>query len=379
MVRVALVISNLEFGGTQRQLVELVNASQQLGVHYFIVSMSEATPLARQLSDPDVVRIVHKRSRFDLSVVPRMARLLRNLEVDIAHGFLFDAEIAVRLAGRIAGTSAVIGSERNANYRIKKIQRLAYFLTHGMRDACVANSRAGAVFNARQLGYHSDHYRVVYNGVDTDRFHPLDRDTACEHLGLDTGYRWIGMVGSFKRRKNHSVFLKAARRVLDENPDVAIALAGDTLAGGLHGTDEYKREVMEEIESLDFGRRIKLVGNLQDIENFYAACDLTVLPSLHEGTPNVALESMACGTPVVASDVADNSIVIPHGDAGFIVPVNDVDAMADAMSRMLNKDVLSTMRVHARTRAIEQFGTTAFARAMLDVYEDVLRKAAEAA
>jgi len=59
--------------------------------------------------------------------------------------------------------------------------------------------------------------------------------------------------------------------------------------------------------------------------------------------------------------------------------VNDVDAMADAMSRMLNKDVLSTMRVHARTRAIEQFGTTAFARAMLDVYEDVLRKAAEAA
>jgi len=374
MVRVALVISNLEFGGTQRQLVELVNASQQLDVRYFVVSMSEVISLAGQIADPDVVRIVRKRSRFDLSVVPRMARLLRNLEVDIAHGFLFDAEIAVRLAGRIAGATAVIGSERNANYQIKKVQRLAYRLTHGMRDACVANSRAGAAFNARQIGYPSDHYRVVYNGVDTDRFCPSDRDTACEQLGLDAGYRWIGMVGSFKRRKNHSVFLKAARRVLDENPDVAIALAGDTLAGGLHGTDEYKREVMEEIESLDFGRRIKLVGNLQDIENFYAACDLTVLPSLHEGTPNVALESMACGTPVVASDVADNSIVIPHGDAGFIVPVNDVDAMADAMSRMLNKDVLSTMQVRARAWAIEQFGTAAYARAMLDVYEDVLQK-----
>jgi glycosyltransferase involved in cell wall biosynthesis len=379
MVRVALVISNLEFGGAQRQLVELVNASQQLDVRYFVVSMSEEISLAGQIADPGIVHIVRKRSRFDLSVVPRLARLLRELEVDIVHGFLFDAEIAVRLAGRIAGATAVIGSERNANYRIKKVQRLAYRLTHGMRAACVANSRAGAAFNARQLGYPSDHYRVVYNGVDTDRFCPSDRDTACEQLGLDAGYRWIGMVGSFKRRKNHSVFLKAARRVLDENRDVAIALAGDTLAGGLHGTDEYKREVMEEIESLDFGRRIKLVGNLEDIENFYAACDLTVLPSLHEGTPNVALESMACGTPVVASDVADNRIVIPHGDAGFIVPVNDVNAMADAISRLLNKEVLSTMQVDARAWAKKQFGTTTFARAMLDVYEDVLRRVAEAA
>lgn len=375
MVRVALIISSLEFGGTQRQLIELVNASRQLDVRYFIVSMSGATPLARQLSDPDVVHIVNKNSRFDVSVVPRMAKLLRNLEVDIAHGFLFDAEIAVRLAGRIAGTTAVIGSERNADYRIKKVQRLAYFLTHRLRDSCIANSRAGAVFNAQQLGYDSDHYHVVYNGVDTDRFRPLDRDTACEHLGLDTGYRWIGMVGSFKPQKNHSIFLQAARRVLDEHPDVAIALAGDTLAAGLHGTDEYKREVLGEIENFDFGNRIKLLGNREDIENFYAACDLTVLPSLHEGTPNVALESMACGTPVVASDVADNSIVTPHGKAGLIVPLNDVDGMADAISRLLNEDVLKTMQVRAREWTKEQFGNASFARAMLGVYEEILSKA----
>ena len=182
------------------------------------------------------------------------------------------------------------------------------------------------------------------------------------------------MVGSFKRQKNHTVFLRAAKRVLEYHPDVAIVLAGDTLAAGLHGTDEYKREVLDEIEKLDFGDRIKLLGNREDIENFYAACDLTVLPSLHEGTPNVALESMACGTPVVASNVADNSIVIPDGDAGFIVPLNDVDAMADAISRLLDRDVLKTMRVHAREWAIEQFGSAASAHAMLDVYEDVLEK-----
>lgn len=374
MLRVALIISSLEFGGTQRQLIELVNASKPLDVSYCIVSMSDAIPLAEQLTDPGVVRIIPKKSRFDFSVVPRMAKLLHSLDVDIAHGFLFDAEIATRLAGRSAGVKAVIGSERNADYSIKKVQQLAYTMTRGLRNACIANSQAGAAFNARKLGYPKEHYHVVYNGVDTERFRPLNRNLACERVGLDTSYRWIGMVGSFKPQKNHTIFLQAARRVLADRPDTAIALAGDTLAAGLHGTDEYKREVLAEIERLDFGDRIRLLGNRGDIENFYAACDLTALPSLHEGTPNVALESMSCGTPVVASNIADNSIVIPHGTTGFIVPLNDVDAMADTIARALNPDVLSPMQAAARKWVIARFGTSAFARAMLDVYESILRQ-----
>ncbi|MDH4055887.1 MAG: glycosyltransferase [Gammaproteobacteria bacterium] len=372
MIRVALVISNLEFGGAQRQLVELVNASQNMDVSYCLVAMSDVIPLAGQLFDPDVVRVLNKRSRFDFTVVPRLARLFREQRIDVAHAFLFDAEIATRLAGTMASTGVVVGSERNVNYRIKRIQKIAYRLTHGMRDACIANSIAGARFNARELGYSSDHYRVVYNGVDTARFHPADRSAACELLGLDPAFRWVGMVGSFKRQKNHSVFLRAARRLLDERQDVRVVLVGDTLADGLRGTNEYKREIVSEIERLDFGDRIAMLGNREDIENVYPACDLTVLPSLHEGTPNVALESMACGTPVVASDVSDNSFVIPNGVAGFVVPLNDIDATGAAMLRCLDTETNAMLSEQARARAEKQFSTDAFARNMLEVYRELL-------
>lgn len=370
-IRVALVISNLEFGGAQRQLVELVNASRELDVHYRLVAMSNVNPLAEQLHDPDVLRVVEKRSRFDVSVVPRLARLLRDERTDLVHGFLFDAEMAARLAGRRARTRVVVGSERNVNYRIKRIQKVAYRLTHGMRDACIANSNAGAEFNARQLGYPDGHYRVVYNGVDTERFKPQAREAACRLLGLDTSKRWAGLVGSFKAQKNHAVFLRAARSLFDDIPDLGIVLAGDTLADGQRGTDAYKAGILAEIERLELGDRIVLLGNRADIENVYPACDLTVLPSLHEGTPNVALESMACGVPVVASDVSDNRIVIPDGEVGHVVALNDVAATARAMRSVLDAGTQARLGAQARRHAETRFSNAAFARNMLAVYRQL--------
>ena len=371
MIRVALVISNLEFGGAQRQLIELVNASVDMEVSYTLIAMSNVIPLASQLRDRSVVSVIEKRGRFDFSVVPRLSRLLKERRIDVVHGFLFDAEMAARLAGRMSST-LVVGSEKNVNYRIKRIQKNAYRLTHNLRHACIANSNAGAEFNARQLGYSSDHYRVVYNGVDTDRFKLADRRASCEVLGLDPDSRWVGMVGSFKRQKNHSIFLQAARSLLDENPELRVVLAGDTLADGLRGTDEYKHGILSEIERLDFGNRLVMLGNREDIENVYPACDLTVLPSLHEGTPNVALESMACGTPVIASDVSDNRLVIPDGIAGYVVPLNDIEATANAIRKGLSRETRSRLSRQARQHTISEFSTVGFAGKMLDVYRELL-------
>lgn len=371
-MRIALVISNLEYGGTQRQLIELVNSSTNLDVEYYIICLSPTVPLASQLTIANRVRIVTKHFRFDVSVVPRLARLLRELEIDIAHGFLFDAEIAVRIAGFLARTPIVLGSERNTDYRIKPIQRLAYMVTHNLREACIANSTAGAKYNAAQLGYPIEHYRVVHNGVDTRRFRPIDKSVACQKLGLDETYKWVGMIGSFKRQKNHKIFFQAAKKLIEKFPDVHILLAGDTLAEGMHHTDAYKKEVIDEIMRLDLENRIVFLGNREDIEIVYSACEVTALPSFHEGTPNVALESMACGIPVVASDVSDNRYIIPDGTAGFVVPVNDVDSMYEAMQRILFDNNGQDFRGQARRWVEKEFSSAAFAQKMLGVYESFI-------
>ena len=372
LIKVALVISNLEYGGAQRQLVELTNMGRAAGIEYVLVALSDVVPLADKLTDRNQLYVIQKHFKFDFTVPIRLSRLLRRLEVDIAHGFLFDAEMACRIAALFAGDVIAVGSERNSDYRIKRIQLRAYRLTKSLRTACIANSESGAKYNARMLGYPSDHYHVVYNCVDTDRFCPRDKRQAQEQLGLDPNFSWVGMFGSFKAQKNHKVFFEAARRLIDSNDNVRLLLVGDTLAEGHRGTDEYKKDVLACVDRLGLAAYCNFLGNRQDVESVYPACDITVLPSLHEGTPNVALESMACGVPKIASDVSDNSKVIRNNETGRIVPVNDSAALAQAMRDLLEQSQFANYGSAARDWVCERFSKKALADNMAAVYQELV-------
>ena len=135
-MRVLLLISNLEFGGAQRQVVELANNLDPARFEVHVGSLSDYLPLADGLRlGPGRVHVVQKAFKYDLSVV-------RRLRIDVVQSYLFDADIAARLAGRLAGI-AVVGAERNTDYTLKPQQRAGYRLTRGMVDLIIANSRAG--------------------------------------------------------------------------------------------------------------------------------------------------------------------------------------------------------------------------------------------
>jgi glycosyltransferase involved in cell wall biosynthesis len=330
---VVLVISNLEYGGAQRQVVEIANGLPRRGFRVYVCSLSSYVPLASHLrAESQQLRVIRKRWKFDVSTVPRLAAFLRRVGADAVHGFLFDANIAVRLAGFLAHTPLVIDSERNSNYRLKRHQALAYALTRRMRHLCVANSHAGAQFNSRLTGTSIDRYRVVYNGVDVERFRPADREPIRRSLRLGDRDFVVGMFASFKPQKNHEMALRAFAKVASQLPAARMVLVGDELVGGSHGTGRYKQTMLELVHDLGIQDRCLMLGNRTDVETLYPACDVVVLPSLFEGTPNVALEAMACGVPVVATDVADNSHVIPDGKAGRLVALGDVDGLAAVLA-----------------------------------------------
>ena len=263
----------------------------------------------------------------------------------------------------------MIGSERNTDYPIKLSHRITYRLTKSMRDLCIANSSSGASFNARKLNYPPEHYRIVYNGVDTDRFRPLPRDAGLQALGLDTDLFWIGTFASFKERKNHPMLFRAAKRLIENYPDVRFLLVGDELAGGQHGSSDYKSFILQMIKDSGLRDYCELLGNRSDVHAVYPACDLTALPSRIEGTPNVALESMACGVPVIATDVSDNARAIPDGVAGRIVPLDDDAAMASAIGELIdNSELRSRLAAGARQWVENEFTTSKLAAETLRVY-----------
>lgn len=372
-LRVGLVISNLEYGGAQRQVVELVNHLDPSVVDARVCSLSPYVPLAADLRDRSRLHVITKRFKFDVTVVPRLAAWLRKGRMRVVHSYLFDAEIAARLAGRLAGC-VVIGSERNTDYTLKKRQLIAYRLTRSCMDLIIANSRAGAEFNRRLLGQDAARYRVVHNGVDVERFRPRDPRQARIDAGLPLDAPLAGMFASFKAQKNHPLAFEAARLVLDRLPSARFLFVGDMLYAGMHGSDQYKADMERRVDALRLRDACIFLGNRDDVAALYGACDLTLLPSHFEGTPNVVLESLACGVPVVATHVSDNAYIVPDGRVGFVVPLGDAAALAQRIVEILTDAALrARLSEQARQWMIDEFSVARLAEKTAAVYAEADR------
>ena len=160
---------------------------------------------------------------------------------------------------------------------------------------------------------------------------------------------------------------------MDRSVDFRLLFIGTTIHEGDRTTGEYSNEVMGLVKSLGLEGRSVFVGAKIDVEHYYNLCDMTVLPSFFEGTPNVALESMASAVPVIATDVSDNSYVIPDGNVGYIVPLDQPDQLADRMHDLASQPVLRRqLGQAARDWVIEEFSLGKMATIMADVYEQVL-------
>ena len=369
-----LAVSDLEFGGAQRQIVELVNNMDPAVCELHVCSLSDYVPLAKHMRLAEGrMNFVLRKWRFDFTVVPRLASLLNRLKADVVHSYLFDATIAARLASILARRTAVISSERNTDYKFKRKDYLALNATERWNDLTIANSRAGANFNSRVFHQPMSKYCVVHNGVDVTRFDRHDPAKIRKELGIGPKQPVIGMFASFKPQKNHLVWLAAARQVIQRVPNVMLLFVGDELYKGGSDSIEFKKSINQAVDNFGLREHCVFLGNRMDVEECYNACTLTVLPSLFEGTPNVVLESMACGVPVVASNVSDNAYIIRDGETGFVVPVNEEFALADRVSEILLKPELrQKLSDQARSWVVQEFSCRRLAEKTAAAYRQVI-------
>jgi len=171
-MRVLFVISDLGLHGAQKQVVELARELARVGHKVAIYTLNDEAPRAAELAGSGVeVVIDQKRSKLDAAVLRRLRRKIVDWHADVVHGFLFDGDIYARIAA--AGTGVkVLNSERSDNYEISRTQRLAHWLTKGLVDGVVANSRSGSAFAQRLYGYDPACMHVVWNGM---RIEDLER------------------------------------------------------------------------------------------------------------------------------------------------------------------------------------------------------------
>jgi len=376
-ISVCLLISSLEFGGAERQVIEMMRSFDRTRVRPIVCSLSPQVPLARFLpNNQEGLTIIEKRNKFDFTTVFRVARLLRQQQVDVVHAFLFDSEIVARLAAPLAGVPVVIASERNTDYVRPKLHTIALKSTQGLFDVMVANSTSGKNFNIRTLSLPASRIEVVHNGVDVEKFQP-DRAAGRafrERLGISREIPLIGMVGSYKRQKAQDCFLRMAFRVRQEIPNAHFLLVGEPLRDDLEDTTRFQTEVQELAKTLKLSGCCRFLGNQQDMKAVYNACNATALLSIREGTPNKLIQYMACGVPVIATDVADNALIIVNEKTGFVVPPGGHEAAAACATRiLLNSGLHREMSAAARAHAVEQFSLRTAAGKLERIYTRCLR------
>jgi glycosyltransferase involved in cell wall biosynthesis len=336
-LRVMLLTSSLHYGGAERQVVDLAKHLDRQGFEPMICCLDGTRTLFDVNPSPTPIVMARRRAKFDPLPLGQVAWTLLRRSIDVVHCFLFDAEIIGRLAGRLTNVPAIIASERNSDYPPMPVKDRLHRLTRPFVDLMIANSYAGQRYAVGHLGFAADRVAVVHNAVDTDRFTPGDQANPRERLRIPADASVVGMFASFKEQKNHAMYFRVARRILDRHPNTWFLCVSYVpwYPWSHRAADEYQASLRDLLATARLGDRMKILTDRNDVEQLYRACEVTVLTSRREGTPNVVLESMASGVPVIATDVADNALILDETSGGDVVPLDDDVAMADRVCRLL--------------------------------------------
>jgi D-inositol-3-phosphate glycosyltransferase len=246
----------------------------------------------------------------------------------------------------------------------------------GFADALVAATLAEQGQLVRLYGASAGRIHVISPGVDTERFHPIPQDLAKEHIGLCPERRTILFVGRIEPLKGIDSLLRAIARVIEERPEMREGLCVSIVGGDpdrIHEEDEMIR-LQELREELGIGDIVTFLGAKdQDLlQYYYSAAEMVVMPSDYESFGMVALEAMACGTPVIASDVGGLAFLVKHRRTGYRVPARDPAALAARITQLLSDEALRRSIGHRAACWAESYAWPRIAERIEALYGEII-------
>ncbi len=266
-----------------------------------------------------------------------------------------------------------------ANFEIASRREVETLLMHSV-DRVVAATEIDAGHMIEHYGADLERITIIPPGVDLDRFHPMDRAEALALTGYDPCDRLLLFVGRMDPVKGLDTLIRAMREVVKREPSL-LDHACLCIVGGEKVEDEIASD--EEMERIDALRRglglgdfVRFVGMLSQAELpfWYNAAEVVIVPSRYESFGMVALEAMACGTPVIASDVGGLATLVRDGRTGFLVPDGDPVALANKLVPLLAlPEIHDTLGEHGVATA-EAYGWPTITERVEALYESVMEK-----
>jgi colanic acid/amylovoran biosynthesis glycosyltransferase len=354
--RIVLLLEDLKFGGTQRQALELARGLDRTRFQPEIWVMAAGDDLVSlaQAWDIPLVRL----SSGKKPGVPGLTRLwlrLKKNPPDLLLTLTALPNIWGRLLGRGAGAPLVVGNVRSLLHG-DQFERWLWPLT----DYILCNTHSLADILNKDCKIYPSRLTVIPNGVDTDFFRPGPPPQNPEPIILS--------VARMVPEKDHETLIRAFRLVLQDHPYAQLWLVGD---------GPLKPAMVKLVQQTLPGSQVRFLPGRADLRPLLEQAALFALSSRHEAFPNVVLEAMAMGLPVVATRVGGLPDLVTPGETGWLVPAGNAPALAGAMSQMLgDPETRQSFSRAARERVERDFTLATMVRRHEEVFAKLLKRQA---
>ncbi len=367
------VIHHFGVGGMENGIVNLINHMPPERYRHAIVCLNGYSEFHKRLNQPVELVALNKRDGNDIGLYGRLFRELRRLKPAIVH-----TRNLAALEGQVVATAAGIsnrvhGEHGRDMFDLRGKSRKYNLLRRAIRPLVkhyIPVSKDLERWLIDTVRVNPVRATQIYNGVDSVKFTPLTAPRInygppgfCPPDGFV-----IGAVGRMAEVKDYPNLVRAFLRMLELKPEISARARLVILGEGVARATCLALLKQSNAEHLAW-----LPGNRDDIADLMRQFDVFCLSSLGEGVSNTILEAMACGLPVVATDVGGNSELVDDGITGTLVPSADPKAMAHALLMYYQDSTRANTHGAAGRAKIEaHFSMSAMVRGYLDVYDKVL-------
>jgi glycosyltransferase involved in cell wall biosynthesis len=371
---VHLVIGG-EVAGGQMVALALLRGARARGDRVLVVSPTPGPFVDLVRTEGVQVEFLDLSRTFRVADAWRLAGLLRREDADVLHTHTALAANALsRLAGRLAGVPVVSHMHIENHFRPQRLPReLHRSLDNATARLCarILVVSDGTRRALERQGIPPRLMETVPNGIEAQPASAAGGLRA--ELGLPGSAPLVGEVGRLCEVKGQRELIEAVALLAPARPDLGLVLVGRDLEQG----GEYERLLRRHAERLGIADSVLFAGYREDVAAVLAELDVVCLPSWIEGLPLVALEAMAQSRPLVATPVGGTGEAVVDGETGLLVPPRDPPRLARAIESLLADPALARRMGQAgRRRLEERFSEQAMVSRVLEVYDEVARRAA---
>jgi glycosyltransferase involved in cell wall biosynthesis len=365
--RVLHVIDSLDLGGAQVVVENLVRHGDRAKFEMEVAALHGRGVFWERIAQLGVP--VHSLSPWKWLplYVPRLLGRFLFGHYDIVHCHLLGANVIAKPLTALSGVRVRVNHDHcNDKSTLSAPARVLDRWANRLSSHVIAVSESTRADLIAHGGLTAREVTTVHNGLDLVAYQPRpqERAAARAQFGLPEEAFVVGGLGRLAHQKNFALFIEVAAKVCVRHPHVHFVIAG---------TGEEEGALRAQIAGLHLGGRVHLLGMVARTAELYPALDALLLTSRFEGLPMTILEAMACGVPIVASDLDGMREILGDGENAALVAATDVEGFAGRVAQIILEPALAGMWAGAALALVrERYSAEEMARAVEGIYRRVL-------